>query len=150
MQESPDFAKNGPIEEVQSSLEKTGLSHDKSKGEDHSMSPMDKRNELSINLAGDISDIIADNLYPQGKAQQTTPAFKNKEVINFYEGATEDMSMLRDIMSNRSVNEDVNLLNQSQETTRMNRRDMPKITPVSPLKLKNQSNTQDKSTAVGA
>ena len=91
----------------------------------NSISNKDKRvplNDLSININADISDIVADNPFvpTQNKA---TPAFKNKEMINFYDGASEDLSMLKDIMSNRSNGEDVNLLNQSKETTRNNRKD---------------------------
>lgn len=42
----------------------------------------------------DMSDI-------PNKGRQVTPAFKNKEVINFYEDVAEDISMLKEILNDR-------------------------------------------------
>ena len=53
-----------------------------------------KDNSRSLQIVADISEILADH---EPQKNQRTPAFKNKEVINFYEGASEDMSMLKDI-----------------------------------------------------
>lgn len=58
-----------------------------------------------------------------------TPAFKNKDVINFYEDAAEDLSMLRDIISHRSVTDETRLLllNQTKETERCTTKNQPSI-----------------------
>jgi hypothetical protein len=51
--------------------------------------------ESSMHLAADdLSDI------PKGH-QQITPAFKNKDVIMFYEDVSEDISMLKEILTDR-------------------------------------------------
>ena len=53
-----------------------------------------------------------------------TPAFKNKDVINFYEDVSDDISMLKDMISNRSKE---NLLNQTDNTNKVQ-------TPFTPVK----------------
>lgn len=57
-------------------------------------------NDASMQINANISEIVAEGSGHQKNRQ--TPAFKNKDVINFYEGDQEDLSMLKDIISNRS------------------------------------------------
>jgi len=61
----------------------------------------DTANDVTMGLAGDISDIQPDNPPNQNNpGARGTPGFKNKDFINFYEGNSEDMSMLKDMTSN--------------------------------------------------
>lgn len=83
-------------------------------------------NDITMQLNGDISEIVADQEYNG----HPTPGFKNKGVIDFYQDASDgDMSMLKD-MQGRDERE--SLLNQSKETMRQNKRDQPSIKNLSP------------------
>ena len=63
--------------------------------------------ESSLNMAADdLSDI------PKTRVQ-ITPAFKNKEVINFYEDVSEDISMLKEILTDRP--DETTMLNQTEK-----------------------------------
>lgn len=73
----------------------------------------DNTNDKSLQIVADISDIMAETV--PNKQSQATPAFKDKNVVNFYEDAAEDLSMLKDIISHRSVTEETNLLLQQQQ-----------------------------------
>jgi hypothetical protein len=54
-------------------------------------------NDITMQINGDISVIVAD----QENLGHPTPGFKQKNVIDFYEGASEeDVSMLKDMMRN--------------------------------------------------
>lgn len=50
------------------------------------------------------------------KRVQLTPAFKDKEVINFFDDNGEDLSMLKDIISHRS---NLNKQTAGDETNRL-------------------------------
>ena len=106
-------------------------------------------NDITMQLNGDISEIVADQEYNG----HPTPGFKNKGVIDFYQDASDgDMSMLKD-MQGRDERE--SLINQSKETMRQNKRDQPSIKNLSPeaKRLNDVSQTelgggnQEKSTA---
>ena len=54
-------------------------------------------------LINDISDIMPPSQTVTAK-NQATPAFKVRDIVNFYEGASEDMSILEDIATSRGKN----------------------------------------------
>jgi hypothetical protein len=66
----------------------------------------EKTGDVTMGLVGDISDIQPDN--PPNPSKRGTPGFKSKDFVNFYEGNSEDMSMLKDMTLNPN--------NQSKET----------------------------------
>lgn len=75
-----------------------------------------------MGLAGDISYIQPEppttNLDVHNEG---TPGFKNKDFVNFYEGNSEDMSMLKDMTQNPN--------DQSKETNFIQAKQMCKQTP---------------------
>ena len=63
------------------------------------MPTTDNVNDVTMGLVGDISDIIPENSQQINQNKKGTPGFKG--VINFYDGNSEDMSMLKDMNSQR-------------------------------------------------
>ncbi|CDW84416.1 UNKNOWN [Stylonychia lemnae] len=93
-------------------------------------------NDRSLMINPDLSDILNN--------PSKTPEFQNKPVVNYYENESEDLSMLKEIMSQRSEkgnNNDISIVSRSQ----------PKYFQPSPFKkndisILNNSHLNDKST----
>lgn len=64
----------------------------------------EKTGDLTMGPVGDISDIQPDNPTNPNN-QRGTPGFKTKDFVNFYEGNSEDMSMLKDMTMNKQNEE---------------------------------------------